>query len=221
MKLNLPQIFSLCLLLGGLAAYSLWPGFQNWINEAATALSSGEVDKVKSFLSDYRDYGYLILIALFILQMFLLIAPSVVVMILAVWMYGPWWGTAINLAGIATAGSIAYVLGAWLGDVSLDQLIGSKMRKKITRFIERYGFWTVAVFRFSPFFSNDAVSFIAGFTEMRFWPFLGATLLGITPLAVLIAIYGQSYQRMETGLIVVGIISLISLVLYIYFDRKN
>jgi uncharacterized membrane protein YdjX (TVP38/TMEM64 family) len=51
--------------------------------------------------------------------------------------------------------------------------------------------------------------------------FIGATLLGITPLAVLLAWFGENNDRLKTGLLWTSVFSLLFLVVYIYFDRKK
>jgi uncharacterized membrane protein YdjX (TVP38/TMEM64 family) len=78
-----------------------------------------------------------------------------------------------------------------------------------------------AIVRLSPAFSNDAISFVAGLLKMRFVSFIGATLAGTLPLAVLLAHFGRHSDRLETGLIVVSVLSLLSLIGYIHVDRKK
>jgi uncharacterized membrane protein YdjX (TVP38/TMEM64 family) len=51
--------------------------------------------------------------------------------------------------------------------------------------------------------------------------FIGATLLGITPLAVLLAWFGENNDRLKTGLLWTSVISVVFLAIYIYFDRKK
>ena len=221
MKISIPGIVTIVVLLLFGAFYAFDPDFRNWLSEAYSVFSTGEIEPIHDFLYDYRDIGYLILLGAFLFQMFLFVLPSVTVMILSVLMYGPIKGALLSIAGITIAATVAYFLGKALSTTFLDKLIGHKSREKMTRFLENYGFWTVVVFRVSPFFSNDAVSFVAGMVRMNYFRFISATVLGITPLAVLIGYYGRSIQSMENGLIIASIVGLIGLGLYIYVDKKK
>ncbi len=221
MKLSLPAVLTILLFLLIIAFYFFDPSFRDWLGEAYTAFKTGDLSTIKDFLEKYRHYGYLILLGAFLFQMFLFVVPSVMVMTLSVLMYGPVKGALLCIAGIFIASTVAYFLGRSLSTVTLDKLIGRKSREKMSDFLENYGFWTVAVFRISPFLSNDAVSFVAGLVKMNYWRFIAATLLGITPLSILIAYFGRSTDDMQTGLIIGSVVGLLGLAFYIYVDKKK
>src|SRR5690606_21819818 len=145
-------------------------------------------------------------------QMFLLVIPTPLLMVVTVVAYGPYTGTAIILVAIFCASSIAYALGAYLGAPVMERFLGVESEKKVEGFLERYGFWAVIITRLSPFLSNDAVSFVGGILRMGYLRFIGATMLGIFPLTVLIAYLGENSDRLKTGLIWVSIISLIGFI---------
>jgi uncharacterized membrane protein YdjX (TVP38/TMEM64 family) len=56
--------------------------------------------------------------------------------------------------------------------------------------------------------SNDAISFVAGLLRMGYWRFIAATLAGIAPLTIFIAIMGQSNDTLLQGLLWGSIVSL-------------
>lgn len=221
MKISIPAILTLSLFGVIVAFYFFDPSFGDWLTAAYNAFRSGDLQTMKDFLENYRDYGYLILISAFLLQMFLFVLPSVMVMTLSVLMYEPVMGTLLSIAGILMASTVAYLLGKPLGTVTLDKLVGEKSRQKTSEFLQKYGFWSVVVFRLSPFLSNDAVSFVAGLVKMNYWRFISATLLGITPLAILIGYFGQSTDAMRKGLIIGSVVGLFGLGFYIYVDKKK
>lgn len=219
--MSLTGIVTIALLLLLAGFYVFDPDFRNWLGLAYEAFSSGKLETIREFLAEYKEWGYLILLGAFLLQMFVFVLPSVTIMIVSVLMYGPIEGALISIGGIFIASTVAYFLGKALSTALLDKLIGRKSREKMSAFLENYGFWTVTVFRISPFFSNDAISFVAGLVRMNYWRFISATLVGITPLSILIAYYGRSVQRMETGLIIASAIGLLGLVFYIYVDKRK
>lgn len=220
-KNNIPAIISIVLLATVVCFYFLDGEFNNWSNDAYDVFITGDISKIQDFLKPYRDIGYLILLGAFLFQLFLIFVPSVLVMSLCIVMYGPVLGSVLCLVGVFLASVFAFVMGEFLGSYTIDRIIGKKSRKHMTHFLQRYGFWTVTVFRISPFLSNDAVSFAAGLVRMNFWRFIAATLLGITPLTLLLAWIGEDTDRMRLGFIILGAISIAALIVYIFLDKKK
>ena len=87
--------------------------------------------------------------------------------------------------------------------------------------VEEYGFWAVALFRVSPFLSNDAISIIAGMLTMGYRKFIFATLTGIVPLALAIGYFAEDTETLKTGLYWIGGAGLLLYGVYIYIDRKK
>jgi len=220
-KPNIPALASLVVLFTAVGFYFLDSAFQQWADKAYEAFTTGEVEEIKEFLEPYRDIGYLILLGAFLFQLFLFFVPSVLVMSLCIIMYGPWLGGLLCLVGVFLASVFAYVLGDALGNYTVDKIVGHKSREKMETFLKKYGFWTVAVFRLSPFLSNDAVSFVAGLVSMSFWRFIGATMLGITPLTIILAWMGENSERVKIGFIILGVVSILALALYIFIDKRK
>lgn len=156
-----------------------------------------------------------------VLQMFMFIIPSFLLMVVTIIAYGPWLGSGIILVAIFTASTIGYGVGVNFGTPVIQRILGEKTEKKITGFLEDYGFWAVIVTRVSPFLSNDAISIIAGMLRMGYWKFIASTMLGILPLTIIIAVLGQNNESMKTGLIWVGAISLLGFIGYVWWDRKR
>ena len=68
--------------------------------------------------------------------------------------------------------------------------------------------------------SNDSLSIVAGALKMQYKKYILATMCGITPLVVVLAIYGKNGKIMN-ALIWIAAISLVILIVYIFIDRKN
>jgi uncharacterized membrane protein YdjX (TVP38/TMEM64 family) len=216
---KLPLYISILLVASLVVAYFVWPPFKEFINEAYQVLTSDDKQKITAWVGRYDWWGPVIIIFAMIAQMFLLVIPSVLLMVISVIAYGPVWGTAIILLGITAASSAGYLIGAYLGPVTISRLIGDKTEKKIAHYVEEYGFWAVIITRISPFLSNDAISFVGGLLRMGYLKFIGATLIGILPLALLIAYLGESNERLMNGLIWVSVVSLLAFAVYIVYDR--
>ena len=68
--------------------------------------------------------------------------------------------------------------------------------------------------------SNDWLSIVAGLLQMRYKSYILATLSGITPLIVLLAIYGNR-GKILNALIWIAAVSLVLLAIYIVVDKRR
>lgn len=219
-KSKAPLYISVVIVLSLFAAYHFVPGVQNFFDEAWNTLTSGDEQRIEDWVSQFGWIGPFVIILAMVLQMFLLVIPTIALMVVSILAYGPVWGTLIVLAAVFAASSVGYAIGSYFGPVIVEKLIGIKSEKKISQFIEDYGFWAVIITRLNPMLSNDAISFVAGILRMGYWKFIGATLVGISPLTIYIAIVGRSNETLINGLIWGSVISLILFGLYVYWDKK-
>lgn len=199
--------------------YFVFPGFQAAINEAFDVITSKDEERIKPWVQQFGLWGPLVLIVAMMLQMFMFVVPNVLLFMISIICYGPIWGGLISLAGVFASSSLGYFIGRKLGPRAIDRFVSKKAQDKICIFIERYGVKAIAITRLSSF-SNDALSFVAGILEMSYRRYILATLGGITPLIVLMAIYGNN-GKIEKALIWIAAISVVLLLGYIYLDRHK
>ncbi|MEH6681807.1 MAG: TVP38/TMEM64 family protein [Sediminicola sp.] len=211
------------LILSGILvlAYFYVPGVREFFIQSWNTLKSGDGPKIKQWVDGFGLWGPVVIILAMILQMFLLVIPSLVLMVVSILAYGPIWGSLLVLASIIMASSVGYWIGSYFGPVLVNRLLGPKAGEKSTGFLEKYGFWAIIITRLNPFLSNDAISFVAGILRMGYWKFIGATVVGIAPLIFFIAILGKSTDSLQTGLLWSSVISLLLFVLYVYWDKRK
>ena len=220
-KSRLPLIISLVMLCGVVACYFLIPDVQKFLNEAWSVLISDDNKRIEQWVDGFGWYGPLVIILTMIIQMFLLIVPTVALMVVTIVAYGPIYGSIIIILSIYAASSVGYFIGRYLSQTFIMRLLGQSTEHKIERLIENYGFWAVVVTRLNPFLSNDAISFVGGMLKMGYWRFIGATLVGILPLTLFIAILGRSTDQLQSGLLWGSIVSLIVFGLYVWWDQSK
>ena len=220
-KSKLPLYLSLLLVAILVICYFAVPPVNDFFNEAWSVLTSDDEARVKKWVEDFGWFGPVVIVVAMIVQMFLLVIPTILLMIVSTLAYGPFWGSIINFTAVIIASSVGYAIGKYLGLSFIERLLGEKTNKKITTFIQEYGFWAVVITRINPFLSNDAISFVAGILKMNYWKFISATAVGITPLILLIAITGQNTDSLKTGLLYGSIASLIIFGGYIWWDKKR
>ncbi|MDN3594130.1 TVP38/TMEM64 family protein [Zunongwangia endophytica] len=220
-KSKTPLYVSLALVAAIVASYFLIPSVQSFMDEAWNVLTSGDEKKISNWVDGFGWFGPLMLILAMIVQMFLIVIPSVALMVVSIIAYGPIWGSLIVFVAVFLASSIGYIIGRYFGPVIVEKLIGEKNEQKIADFIDDYGFWAVIVTRLNPFLSNDAISFVGGILKMTYWKFIGATLVGIAPLTIFIAILGRSTDQLKSGLLWGSLVSLALFGLYVFWDKKK
>lgn len=205
-------------------AYFALPSFGQFIDTTVNILINGNEEYTKEYFKDFGIWGPLAIIVFIILQMFLIVFPSWLPIIIAVRAYGFWWGILIALTGVVLASCIGYYIGKSFKGAFLTKVIGKKRMEKMDFWITNYSFGSVVLFRISPFLSNDAISFIAGMLQMKFKKFMLATLTGMVPLSIAIGIFSDDISELKSGLYWVGGLGLIAYVIYIYIDytkRRN
>lgn len=215
-----PLYISVAIIAAVVLSYFFVPQVQEFLNNGWNVLTSGDKQRTREWVSQFGWFGPIVIVITMVLQMFLIVIPTPLLMVVTVLAYGPFTGAVILFVAVFTASSIGYFIGRYFGPVIVEKLIGYKNEKKISNFIDDYGFWTVIVVRLSPFLSNDAISFVGGVLKMGYWKFIGATMIGISPLIIFVAYLGGDYERLKTGLLWTSIISLVLFIAFVWWDKK-
>ncbi len=202
-------------------SYFFIPDFKNFINESIHILTSDDKERIRDWVSGFGFWGPVFIIVAMTAQMFLIVIPSVILMVVAALAYGPWWGSLITYVAIVVASSIAYFIGIHASHAFIDKLIGEKSEKKVEHYIQKYGAWAIIAFRISPFLSNDAISFVAGLGQMRYIKFIAATTIGIIPLIAMIAYLGRDTETLKTGMMWISGVTLVAFVIYVIVRERK
>ncbi|MGY5850206.1 TVP38/TMEM64 family protein [Salegentibacter sp. F14] len=209
------------IILGLIIAYFTYPPFGDFINQTWDILLSKDEERIRDHFKGFGFWGPAAIVILMILQIFLVIFPSWLPMIVAVLAYGFIGGVLISIVGVFLASSLGYAIGKLLGEGNLAKILGKDKNRKVNDMVEDYGFWAIALFRVSPFLSNDAISIIAGMLTMGYRKFILATLTGITPLAISIGYFAEDPDTLKNGLYWIGGAGFVLYGLYIYIDRRK
>jgi uncharacterized membrane protein YdjX (TVP38/TMEM64 family) len=216
---HLPVVIGISVIAILVGCYFLIPSFQQFIKDGFDVLTSNDETKVKEWVSQFGLAGPLVLILIMVVQMFLFVVPNVFVMMVSIIMYGPVWGSLIALVGVFSSSSVGYLIGSKLGPVTVEKFLSKRTLEKTTSFIKEYGVAAIAITRISSL-SNDSLSIVAGALKMRYKKYILATMGGITPLVVLLAIYGNNGKILK-ALIWIAVISLVVLIIYVIIDKRK
>ena len=130
---KLPFLISLSLLAILVILYLIIPSFQAFIKEAFSVLTSDDEERIKKWVAKFKLAGPVTLILLMIIQMFLFVVPNIFIMMVAIISYGPIWGAVISFFGVFASSSVGYVIGKYLGPVTVHKLMSDKVRRKTAR----------------------------------------------------------------------------------------
>ena len=203
-----------------LAGYAFIPEVQAWVNSAVNLLASNDQAGIKSWIGSFSWIGPVLLVLAMVAQMFLVVVPTTALLVICTLAYGPVWGSVMALVAIYAASSAGYFIGRAFGPFTAEKILGSRARQRTTEFLGKYGFWAVFITRLNPFLSNDVVSLVGGMLKMDYWKFTAASLTGIAPLILLIAVLGEHTEDLLFLLFLCSAGLLLLFFGFAFFKRK-
>lgn len=216
---KVPLIISLTMLAALVISYFSIPGFEKGVDDAYGILTSEDPERIREWVSQFGLWGPLVILLAMVFQMFLFVVPNILLILICILSYGPVWGGLLAWFGVSLASTVGYFIGRKLSPVTVDRFVSPKTQETLQEFIRHYGMKAIFALRLSSM-SNDGLSVVAGLLKMRYRKFIAATLMGITPLIAVLAIFGDRGE-IKKGLIWVGGFLLICLAVYIFIDRRR
>jgi len=208
------------LILALIIAYFTVPPFQDFANNAYRVFSSGDRERISKWVKQFGIWGPLFIIIGMTAQMFLFIVPSILLIVVSVIAFGPWWGALYALIAVVVASGIGYIVGYAANESFVNWMLGKKTKEKLYARIEERGFLGVVVIaRINPLLSNDAISFFAGLIKFNFWKFMGATVAGIIPLIAMVGLLGANMERLKQNLWILSGVVLLGFAGYYIYNR--
>jgi uncharacterized membrane protein YdjX (TVP38/TMEM64 family) len=199
-------------------AYTL-PAFYAFFEESISALSSMDVEGVKSYILGFGAWAPLVSFALMVLQSIIAPLPAFLITFANAALFGFFWGALLSWSSAMAGATLCFWLARSLGREGVERFISIKLLEETDTFFAKYGTHTILITRLLPFVSFDAVSYAAGLTSMRLLPFLLATGLGQLP-ATLIYSYAGETMTGSIGYFVSGLLILFALsVAWMLFRR--
>ncbi len=195
-----------------LASLATWFVY-NW-------LSSFSQDGFRDYIRSFGALGWLVLLGLQFLQVFIALIPGELLETAAGYAFGPIVGTAICYSGIAAASTVIFLLTKRLGTRLVDLFFD---REKINelRFIntERKRNNLLFLLFFIPGTPKDLLTYLVGLTDIKLGTFLIISLVARIPSVVTSTVGGhllgeEQYIDAIWLYVITGAISLIGLLIY-------
>lgn len=148
-------------------------------------LTSFSREGLRDYIRSFGAAGWLVFLALQILQVFIALIPGELLESAAGFVFGSVFGTLLCYAGIAIASSLVFVLTRKFG-VKLVQVFVSREKINQLRFLNTEKKRDVLIFIafFIPGTPKDLLTYFAGLTEIKLSTFLVITLVARLPSVV-------------------------------------
>jgi uncharacterized membrane protein YdjX (TVP38/TMEM64 family) len=143
-------------------------------------------------------WGPIIYILLYAIRP-LILFPSTVLTLAGGFVYGPVWGVVYTVIASNISSTIAYFIGHFFGEGMLKDDGSDGLIQRYARRMRENSFETVMIMRFI-FLPYDAVSYLAGFLRIKYWPFILATALGSIPGTMAFIGFGASIETFDGAL---------------------
>ncbi len=148
-------------------------------------LSSFSEEGFRDYIRSFGHYGWLVLLGVQFLQVFIALIPGEVVETAAGYAFGPLWGTVICYAGVAAASSLIFLLTRRFG-VRLAEVFVSREKINSLKFIstEKRRNFLIFILFFIPGTPKDLITYFVGLTDIKLLEFLGISLAARIPSVI-------------------------------------
>lgn len=206
--------------------YLFVPPVNAFVNRAAAVLGSGKIETVIEYIRSYGTQAMIISAFLMVFSSVVAPLPAFMITLSNAAIFGWWQGAILSWSSAMAGAALCFFLSRILGRDVVEKLAGRTALAGVESYFEKYGTKTILVCRLLPFVSFDAVSYFAGLTSMKFWPFFIATGIAQTPATIVYSYVGGTLtggvRMLFIGLLCLFSISiLIGIIKTIYTDRQK
>lgn len=206
--------------------YFLVPSVNAYVNQVASVLGSANVDTVVAFIRSYGAYAMAFSFALMVFQSVIAPLPAFLITFANAAIFGWWQGAILSWTSSMAGAALCFYLARALGRDTVEKYAGKGALASVEGYFEKYGSRTILVCRLLPFVSFDAISYFAGLTPIKFWPFFIATGVGQLPATIIYSYVGGmltgGVKYFVTALLCIFSLGiLVMIVRRIYMERQE
>lgn len=193
-----------------LSAIGLLGLFIYWNLDLLSYLYNGDIEKAEAYLSKNLLTTLLLTFLIMLIQHSFTIFPLLLIISINVVLYGLPLGFLWSwFASIIASGIVFYAVRYLFDDV-----VAKKMPKTILESINENGFIYVFQARIIPFIPTSLVNIAAGFSHVRFFPFITATAAGNFIFFLVLALVSEGIVAASTEQFSLIGIAVVALLIY-------
>lgn len=225
-KKTLTKLYILAVLAILCLVYFLVPPVNAYVNRVASVLGSANVDAVVEFIRSYGAYAMAFSFALMVFQSVIAPLPAFLITFANAAIFGWWQGAILSWTSSMAGAALCFYLARALGRDTVEKYAGKGALASVEGYFEKYGSRTILICRLLPFVSFDAISYFAGLTPIKFWPFFIATGVGQLPATIIYSYVGGmltgGVKYFVTALLCIFSLGiLVMIVRRIYMERQE
>ena len=145
------------------------------------ALGADTIAAAAASLRSFGVWAPLASLLLMVLQAVIAPLPGSLVVVANAVIFGIAWGALLSWVGGLLGASASFWIARLFGQAAVARLGGAAGAAWMERISRPDAFWFVLVARLIPLISFDAISYLAGLSDMRYSRFLLATAVGMLP----------------------------------------
>lgn len=191
----------------------------SFVNESVGAMKSVNLEDTIEYIRSYGSIAAVVSFFLMVLQSILSPIPAFLITLSNAAIFGWAWGALLSWSSAMAGAALCFYIARILGRDVVAKITSETALKSLDGFFEKYGKHTILVCRLLPFISFDIVSYAAGLTSMKFWPFFIATGIGQLPATLVYSYIGQNFGGGGKQLFV-GLLSLFAITIVIYIVKS-
>lgn len=216
----------LLVLLAMLALYNFVPVIKMNIKQVFFILSNMDVDLVRGYILGFGIWAPIVSFLLMIFQSVVAPLPAFIITFANASLFGWVYGSILSWSSAMVGAALCFYIARFLGRSAVEKLTSRTALEKVDHFFKHYGKYAIVIARLLPFISFDIVSYGAGLTSMRFWPFFIATGIGQLPATIVYSYIGGmltgTTKTFVTGLLILFALSaLMVLIKQVWNDKKK
>jgi uncharacterized membrane protein YdjX (TVP38/TMEM64 family) len=176
---------------------------------------------LRAFVLGFGPFAPVVFVLLQATQVVVAPIPGQVVGLVGGYLFGPVWGTAYSLLGVAVGSTVVFVLSRRYGRPYVERMIVPETVAEFDDLVDSGGLLALFLVFLIPGLPDDSVCFLAGLTRIPIPRLVAVAVVGRAPGFLLVAVAGGDLAagRASAALWLLGAVSVLSLVTYLFRDR--
>jgi uncharacterized membrane protein YdjX (TVP38/TMEM64 family) len=113
-------------------------------------------------------------------------------------LFGPIWGTALNLAGATLSAAVSFLIARYVAGDWVERRAGARVQR-VVRSVEADGWQFVAFLRLVPVFPYPVANYLLGLTRIPFHHYILATVVFMLPSTIAYTWIGHAGREAVAG----------------------